>query len=137
MTLRDQLIRDEGKRLTLYQDQLGFNTIGVGHNLDAHGISEDVCELLLTEDIARAEAAVRVRLPWAAELAEPRRAVLVNMAFNMGMGGLMGFRRALAAMQAGDWPLAAREMLDSRWAGQVGERATRLAEQMKTGIWVE
>ena len=135
MTLREQLIRDEGKVLTPYRDSMGLLTIGVGHNLDAHGISDEVCDLLLTEDIARVEAGLRVRLPWARKLGDVRYAVVANMAFNLGLGGLMQFRKALAAMQAGDWTTAAAEMLDSRWAGQVGARATRLARQMETGEW--
>lgn len=135
MTLRDQLIRDEGKRLMPYEDSVGILTIGVGHNLIAHGISDEVCDLLLTEDIARVQGDLRVRIPWYLDLPEPRRAVLENMAFNVGTGGLLGFRRMLAAVQAGDYALAATEMLDSRWAGQVGGRARRLATQMRSGVW--
>jgi lysozyme len=137
VTLREQLIRDEGKHLTPYRDTLGLLTIGVGHNLDAHGISEEVCDLLLTEDIARTLGGLRARLGWYADLAEPRRAVLENMAFNMGVGGLLGFRKMLAAIQAGAWSKAADEMLDSDWARQVGDRAKRLAEQMRSGTWIE
>ena len=138
MTLRDQLIRDEGKRLTPYRDTIGCLTIGVGHNLDAHGISDEVCDLLLTDDIARVEAGLRVRLPWATpdRLGEARYGVLANMGFNLGVAGLMRFRLMLAAVEAGDWTEAAKEMLDSEWARQVGDRAERLAEQMRTGEWV-
>lgn len=135
MTLREQLIRDEGKRLAPYRDDLGWLTIGVGHNLDAHGISDEVCDLILTEDIARVEAGLRVRVPWAQTLGEVRYAVLQNMAFNLGVGGLMGFKKFLAAAERRDFSEAAREMLDSKWAQQVGERAERLAKQMETGEW--
>ena len=135
MTLRDQLVRDEGRRLKPYRDQLGILTIGVGRNLEANGISYDECDLMLDNDIARFEAAVRVRLPWSGCLTAPRHAVLVGMAFNMGVGGLLAFRRMLTACEHGDYAEAAREMLDSRWAGQVGDRAQRLAQQMESGEW--
>jgi lysozyme len=134
-SLRAQLQRDEGLRLEPYRDDVGLLTIGYGHNLDAHGISQEVAELLLTEDIARVLAGLRARAPWYLELPEPRRAVLENMAFNVGVGGLMGFRKMLLAVQAGDYAAAAREMLDSRWAAQVGARAQRLADQMREGAW--
>jgi lysozyme len=77
------------------------------------------------------------------DLAPPRRAVLFNLAFNLGLGredsrkgeGLSGFRRMLAALRQGDSAAAAGEMLDSRWAKQVGRRATELARQMASGQW--
>ena len=71
----------------------------------------------------------------AAALSEPRRAVLIDMAFNLGIGGLLAFTRTLAAMQAGAWVRAADEMLASRWAAQVGPRAHFLATMMREGVW--
>jgi len=71
------------------------------------------------------------RLPWTKQLSQPRFGVLINMAFNLGIRGLMSFRRMLAAMQVEDYDAAAREMLDSRWSKQVRDRANRLAEQMR------
>jgi lysozyme len=137
MTLREQLCRDEGVRLKPYRDSVGLLTIGVGHNLEAHGISQAVCDLLLTEDIADVEAGVRARLPWAtpARLGEARHAVLLNMSFNLGLGGLLGFKRFLADVEAGEWTMAATEMMNSKWAQQVGARADRLARQMETDTW--
>ena len=60
----------------------------------------------------------------------------MNMAFNMGVGGVAGFKKMLAALQAQEWDTAARELLDSKYATQVGERATRLAQQLITDTWV-
>jgi lysozyme len=135
MTLKDQLKRDESLRLMPYHDSVGKLTIGFGRNLDERGISSAEAEMMLENDISETVAEVSRALPWALELDQARRAVLTNMAFNMGIGGLLGFRKALAAMRRGDWDLAAREMLDSKWATQVGARATRLATQMRTGQW--
>lgn len=135
MTLLEQLKRDEGCRLMPYRDSLGFLTIGYGRCLDRVGISQDEADLLLAHDAKVAEDAVAVNLIGLDHLDEARHAVLVNMTFNLGIGGLLQFRRFLAAVRAGDWPRAANEMRGSRWAEQVGPRAQRLATQMETGEW--
>lgn len=135
-SLLEQLRRDEGLRLDLYEDTVGKKTIGYGRNLSDTGISAQEAEYLLMADIARFTLLVRDKLPWTAALSTERQAVLINMAFNMGIAGLLGFKKMLAAVQAADYEQAANEMLASTWATQVGARATRLAEQMRTGLWV-
>jgi len=135
MNLRDQLIRDEGLRLKPYRDTVGKLTIGVGRNLDDNGITRDEAECLLHNDLARVYAELHHALP-DLSLDPVRGAVLGNMAFNMGIGRLLGFRKMLAALRVGDFAQAAVEMLDSDWATQVGSRAHRLARQMETGEWV-
>jgi lysozyme len=136
VTLREQLQREEGVRLTPYRDSRGYLTIGYGHCLDTTPISARAAEVILDDDVAAAEAAVGGRLPWARRLDPPRWAVLVGMAFQMGPGGLLGFTQMLTAVERGDWEAAAAAMLDSLWARQTPERARRLAEQMRTGAWV-
>lgn len=151
--LREQLKRDEGLRLHAYRDSEGVLTIGYGHNLDADPalrdylartldcspdditISAESADRLLDTDIAVAEDAVRAALPWSRGLDARRCAVLFNMAFNLGIAGLLRFQRMRAALKLHDFDRAAEEMLDSRWATQVGERATRLARQMRDGEW--
>ena len=135
MTLREQLIRDEGCKLRVYKDSRGIETIGVGRNLRDKGISQHEADMLLDADILEYSAAVIAHLPWSLRLDEARRAVLINMAFNLGVRGLLGFKNMLAAVEAGAYDRAAAEMMDSRWAGQVGERAARLARQMQMGEW--
>lgn len=134
--LRAQIAKEEGLRLTAYRDQRGYLTIGYGHNLDTKGISQRAAEVLFEDDVADAEAAVGARLPWARHLDPPRWAVLTSMAFQMGIGGLLGFVKALVAIERGEWEEGAREMLDSRWAQQTPARAQRLAQQMRSGEWV-
>ena len=129
---RPQLMRDEGLRLHPYRDTVGKLTIGYGRNLDDVGISQAEAEMMLTHDIAQAADSL-TNLPVFAVLDDVRQAVLITMAFNLGRTGLMGFRRMWAALAERDYDCAAREMLDSKWARQVGIRAERLAEQMKTG----
>src|SRR2546423_255193 len=132
-SLREQLQRDEGLRLRVYLDQYNHATVGYGHNLDAHGISEAIATAMLNEDILRATADVLSRIPTSRGMDEVRRGVLIAMAFNIGIGGLLGFKDLLAAIEQQDWPAAAKAILDSRYARQVGERAHRLADQMTSG----
>ncbi len=135
-SLRAQLIRDEGTaRLKPFRDPAGKLTIGVGRNLDDKGISREEADFLLTNDIDEATADIVAAFPWSSALNDARFAVLANMRFNIGLGGLLLFERMLAALRAGDYDTAAKEMLQSRWAQQVGDRAMRLAEQMRTGVW--
>jgi lysozyme len=135
MDLEEQLIRDEALKLKPYKDSVGKLTIGVGRNLDDVGISREEALLLLANDIENAQGRLQQALPWTVHLDEVRRAALVNMTFNMGIGGLTGFHKFLAALEDLDYKRAAEEMLSSKWAHQVGVRATRLAAQIETGQW--
>ncbi len=139
MDLKQQLIRDEGSVSHAYEDSLGFTTIGVGRLIDARrggGLRDSEIDFLLHNDIEEKTAQVLAALPWASKLSEPRFAVLVNMAFQLGIGGLLKFKRALGSIEAGQYSEAAMEMVDSLWAQQTPERAKRLAKQMLTGEWV-
>lgn len=129
--MKVELIRDEGLKLKPYRDTVGKLTIGVGRNLDDVGISEAEAATLLESDIARTAKALDLNLPWWTTLSEERQRVLLNMAFNMGIAGLLGFKNTLAAIQAGKYEDAAKEMLTSKWAAQVGNRAQRLAQMMR------
>jgi lysozyme len=131
--LQKQLVLHEGVRLKPYRCTAGRLTIGIGRNLDDVGISQDEALLLLRNDIARALSAVRTELPWFDRLDNIRQRVLVDMCFNLGIDGLLAFKQTLAAIAGGDYDRAATEMLNSRWAAQVGERARRLARMMRTG----
>lgn len=133
--IRELLLRDEGCVLKAYKDQVGKTTIGVGRNLDDKGISLAEAELMLDNDISEYTAAVIAELPWVARLDEPRRAVLVSMGFNLGVAGLLKFKKFLAAAEKGNWTQAKIEGLDSKWARQVEHRSDRLMEQLVTGEW--
>ncbi len=136
--LTAQLRRDEGEILSAYQDHLGYWTIGIGRLIDKRkggGITKDEAAYLLGNDIDRVTAEVRRRLPWFSKLDEARQGVLLNMAFQMGVDGLLGFKNTLAMIERGDYAAAADGMLNSLWARQTPERAARLAQQMRTGAW--
>lgn len=128
-----QLRLHEGERLRPYRCTAGKLTIGVGRNLEDRGITAAESAYLLANDIEAEERALVKALPWVAQLDEVRQRVLLDMAFNMGIGTLLTFKNTLATMRAGDYQRAAVMMLDSRWARQVGERAQRLSWMMAMG----
>jgi lysozyme len=133
--LRDLVKRHEGFRGQPYLDTAGHTTIGYGRNLDANPITPEEAEVLLENDLNRAWDACVGHVPRFSELDAVRQAVLVSMAFNLGISGLMQFRRMLLAVQRGRFDRAAAEMLDSQWARQVHARATELAAMMRSGRW--
>lgn len=136
--LTDQLIRDEGVVLHEYKDHLGYSTIGIGRLIDKRkggGISLMEARFLLNNDIVRVSNEVRRELPWAEKLDNVRFGVLLNMAFQMGIVGLLGFKNTLAMIERGDYVGAAKGMLNSKWAKQTPARCKRLSEQMRTGEW--
>lgn len=135
MTIFEQLRRDEGSRRTVYKDSLGYDTFGVGHK-GTTPLSDAAIDLILHDDVAAVAANIEAAFPWAKSLSEPRYGALINLVFNMGLGGVMGFQKMLHAMRESRWEDAARELLDSRYATQVGERAHRLATQLREDRWV-
>lgn len=134
MSIIERLKIDEGFKSKPYHDSEGILTIGYGRNLEDVGVSQGEAELLLVNDVAKARDSVLRKWSWAGSLDSVRLSVLIMMAFNMGMARLLEFVKTLDAVEHGDYERAAQEMLDSKWAKtQVGDRAKRLAEMMKTG----
>lgn len=133
--MSQQVKADEGLRLKPYRDTVNKLTIGYGRNLDDVGISPEEARLMLEADLRRAEADCVRTFDFYVSLGGERQAVLVNMCFNLGLTRLLSFRRALSAIRSREWARAAAEMLDSKWAEQVGTRAQRLARQMESGVF--
>jgi lysozyme len=132
-SLRDRIARHEGFRSRPYKDSLGFLTIGYGRCLDIKGISQDEGLYLLDDDIGEATDELIGALGWTEQLDAVRRGVLVEMVFQLGLGGVLAFKHMLAAAQQGVWDRAADEMLSSEWAKQTPARAQELANIMRTG----
>jgi len=131
--LRKSLKRHEGKRLLPYEDQVGKLTIGFGRNLTDNGISEEEADFLLDGDIGTAVHEAQVRVACWPMLDHARQEVIVEMIFNLGWPRLAGFVKFMAALERADYTAASVEMLDSKWALQVGKRADRLSRQMRDG----
>ncbi|WP_288413475.1 glycoside hydrolase family protein [uncultured Sphingomonas sp.] len=153
-----ELTRDEGLRLTTYRCTAAKLTIGIGRNLDdvgisgsearlfgcdtpaqalahvkRHGVTKRQAESLFANDIVGCERDLDRRLPWWRSLDDVRERVLLNMCFNLGINGLVGFRNTLRMVERREYEDAAANMLKSLWARQVGARAQRLSAMMRTG----
>ena len=129
-----QLKRHEGLELMPYKCTSGKTTIGVGRNLEDIGITEEQAELLLLNDIGRVKQELE-NDQWYMDLDPVRKAVIENMSFNLGYPTLKKFQNMIAHISEGNFELASKEMLNSRWSKQVGQRSIELAEQMRTGQW--
>lgn len=132
--LKDQLILHEGLKLKPYKCTAGKLTIGVGRNIEDIGITEDEARALLDNDILRVAQELDNGLPWWRDLSDVRQRVLLDMAFNLGTPTLMKFKNTLGLIEAGDFVGASEEMLRSRWAEQVGQRALTLSKAMALDV---
>lgn len=130
--LERQLFTDEGLRLKPYLCTAGKVTIGVGRNLEDRGISKDEAILMLRNDIASVRAECE-QLSWFDGLNQPRKDAVINMVFNLGLTRFKEFKNTIAHLERGEFTAASGEMLRSKWAAQVGDRAKRLAAMIRTG----
>ena len=134
-----QLNGDEGRRACVYQDHLGYWTIGVGRLVDARkpgaGLRPKEMDFLLANDIEDRVQQLTARLPWFTQLDEARQGVLLNMSFQLGVDGLLAFKNTLELVRTGKYLEASNAMLQSKWASQTPERAERLSKQMASGVW--
>lgn len=133
-----QLDRDEGNVPFVYKDHLGFDTIGRGFLVDKRkggGLRPEEIDFITNNRLAINSTEILRRAPWSAKLDPVRFAVLLNMAYQMGVDGLFGFVNTLKMIESGDYDSAATGMLNSLWAKQTPDRAKRLSKQMRTGEW--
>ena len=129
--VRKRLIEHEGIKLKPYHCTAGKLTIGVGRNLDDRGISQATATQMLEEDIEIVLDELKRALPFWEKLKWNYKEALVDLAFNMGVPRLMMFRRMLSAIEADEPDKAAEELLDSRYASQVGIRASNIAALLR------
>lgn len=125
--VESDLKRDEGRRGRPYNDSRGIQTIGYGHNLQASELCEEALLAQLRHDIAEAVAGLDREISWWRGQPEPVQRVLINLAFNLGVPTLLTFQRTLGYLQGARYADAAKALLDSKYATQVGQRAVRLA----------
>ena len=140
--LREQLKVDEGVKYEIYKDHLGYPTFGIGHLIteddpehgepDGTEISEDRVNEVFESDVAKFVSEAKILFSDLDELPDVAQQVIVNMAFNMGRPRLSKFKNFIAGVNDNDWVRAAEEMMDSKWADQVGARATRLRNLILT-----
>jgi len=139
--LRETLKVDEGIKYEIYKDHLGYPTFGIGHLIVESdqeygepvgtGVHLNRVNEAFDEDVAVMVDEAKKLFPDLEDLPEEAQQVIVNMTFNMGRPRLSKFKKFIAGVNAGDWEKAAVEMMDSRWAKQVGSRAERLRDRIK------
>lgn len=130
---KDSVKIHEGLRLNPYRCTAGKLTIGYGHNIEDNGISNDVADYILDEDLRASAREATYAIDNFHELNEHRQAVLIEMAFALGLPRLRGFVKMIKAVSQHDYQEAAEELLDSKWAREVGKRALVLSEKMREG----
>lgn len=129
----DALKAEEGYRRYPYPDTGGSLAVGYGHNLHTRGVSKPQAEMLLHSVVGELQTALRLRFEWYERLSPARQAALIEMAYQMGVEGLVKFKRTLALIERGQFNDAADNMLRSLWAHQTPERAQRVAERFRRG----
>ena len=132
--VKEQLKKHEGFRAKPYYCTADKLTIGYGTNLDARGVTREEAEILMMNEVDDCIRALKRKIPDIYNnVNEYRRAVLINMCYNLGIAGLMTFKQTLKHIQEGNYNLASKGMLNSKWATQVGNRAKELAGIMLRG----
>lgn len=136
--LKKRLSSDEGRVACAYVDSLGFLTIGVGHLIDKRKggrISDAAIDFIFNEDVDIATKALFNAFPWVSDLNDARQNALVNMVFQLGIGGVSKFVQTLLFLKNHDYENAATAMMQSNWAKQTPERAQRAADLIRTGAF--
>tara|TARA_R110001583_G_scaffold191349_2_gene356433 strand:+ start:57 stop:476 length:420 start_codon:yes stop_codon:yes gene_type:complete len=131
--LFEQLKDFEGLELKPYRCTSDKLTIGLGRNLDDNGITEEEAYYLAENDIDNLMDELDRNIPWWTELNNPRKRALLNMAYNVGTPTLMKFQKTLSLLESGQYEEASKEVLNSRWARQVGRRADFISNVFLTG----
>lgn len=133
MSLVDLLKEQEGYRRNPYLCTQGYNTVGYGRNLDTAGIDEEEAEYLLKRDIERCRKELARNLDMFDSLSNVRQDALINMAFQLGVSGMLKFKTMLFHLSRGEYEDAAMEALNSRWYRQTPNRAIKVAKMIETG----
>jgi len=148
MTVIDLLKKHEGFSMHVYQATLSRRTIGYGYNIDDNrlhlsvfeldrlnrkGITEKTAENLLIDQVYKIKFALDKAIPWWSKISQARRDVLIDIAYSLGISGLLNFKNMLAFVLSGDYQKSADELLNSNWARRFQSRAEELAEIMRTG----
>ena len=133
--LVEMIKRHEGVKSKVYLCSAGYEPIGVGRNLSESGLglSDDEIDYLLNNDIKRVQQELKDTYFWFGGLSDARRDAMVDICFNLGLTKLRGFTNALTAMSREQFDVAADEFMDSKWAKQVGMRAIRVTEMIRSG----
>ena len=130
--LLESIKKHEGYRARVYNDSLGKPTIGIGFLIETLELSEEVCEIILLDKLRKLSRSVMGKFPFFDSLPPDCKEVLMEMCYQLGVTGVSKFKKALKAMEDGDWEKAADEMLDSKWAKQTPRRAKEMSDIIRS-----
>lgn len=133
--LKRSIVNHEGKTNFPYVDTLGKITIGIGYNLSDRGVTEDWINENYEKDVRYFYSKLKTDFSWFDRLNLDRQIVLIDMTFNLGYKNFLSFKRMISALSRDDYKEAANEMLQSKWAHQVKNRANELANALLTGVY--
>ena len=128
----DMLKIHEGYEQYPYVCSMGITTIGYGRNLESRGLTEEEALYLLRCDVKLADGELLDQYDYYWGISGVRKSVLIDMMVNLGSTRLRQFKRMHKALEDRNYDQAALEMLDSKWADQVGNRALTLAAVMRS-----
>ena len=126
---------NEGYRQFIYQCTADKNTIGIGFNVDDVGLSLEESRVILRMRMTKIKEQLMDSYDWFYDIGECRQSALCDMAYQMGINGLKGFKKSLAYMTEHDYNAAASEFMNSRWARQTPQRAAKVTAMISTGEW--
>ena len=130
MSLIDNIKISEGYRSKVYKCTEGYDTIGYGFAIKDLELDEDICDMILERKVAKLVERLEKNLPYLPSLPKDAQDVLIEMAYQMGVSGLLKFKKTLMYIETKDYKDASVEMLDSRWAKQTPNRAKKLSDIM-------
>ena len=132
--LLENIKKHEGFVEHVYDDSLGIPTIGYGFAIKDLILDEDIAEEILIRKLEKLKRNATARFKWLEDMPVEVQEVILNMCYQLGVTGTSKFRKAISALQEGDWEEAANEMLDSLWARQTPNRAKELSDTIRNQV---
>ena len=131
MSLIESIKRHEGYVGIVYKDSLGIDTIGYGFAIKDLELDDDICEIILERKLKELETRVNLKFKWFIYMPQEIKDVVMEMCYQLGVGGVSKFKKTIAYLQNKQWEEASVEMLDSLWAKQTPNRAKELSNRVK------
>ena len=131
LELLNSIRKHEGFRAKVYQDTLGFDTIGYGFAIKDLVLDEDIANIILQRKLEALIRSIEYQFNWYADLPNAVKDVIIEMCYQLGVNGVSKFKKTIEHLKCEEWVLASEEMLDSKWAVQTPNRAKALSDRIK------
>ena len=132
MSLIEQIKKHEGFRSTVYQCTEGYDTIGYGFAIKDLKLSKEVCDIILTEKLAKLQLNISNKFEWFDNSPDPIKDAVTNMCYQMGVSGFSKFKKTIYYLETEQYEEASTECLDSLWAKQTPNRAKEVSEAISS-----